>query len=217
MTSSDRQIALKILGFGSQAKMFSSPVPLGGSQGFEFGLSSEYILAEDVTKLGAKSANDVKEFNYFTLSMGKGLPHNVDTYAYFTPFPQDEGVSGFGGFVRWGFYEFLRFPAVMSLVLHGSGTNFQNLLNTRTTGSDLLLTVAMPEASLYFGGGPIRTIGSFTGGAFGITAEGTTVEEDLVDMHSVFGLSIQFSSLFVAFEVNRVAQSVYGAKIGFRF
>lgn len=218
LTREDRQIALKILGFGTQAKLFSSPVPLGGYEGFEFGLASEYLLTEDIAKIGSKTPGQaVKEFNYLTLSATKGLTYNLDTSVFFTPQPQSEGISSFGGHLRWGFYEFQNFPALFSLILHASGSNFSSLLNTRTSGADLVVTVAVSEASLYFGGGPIRTIGTFVGGTQGITSEGKTVDEDLSDLHTVFGLHVKLSSLFVAFEVNRVVQSSYGARLGWRF
>jgi hypothetical protein len=216
LSKNDRTAVLGILGFGSQMKMLSSPVPLGGKQGFEFGISSEYIPVEDLGGLGAKS-NAKGEYNYMNLSVGKGLPYNVDTYFQFTPLPQSEGVFGYGAQLRWGFYEFRRFPAVMSMVFHGSGTNFSNLLSVRTTGADLVMTVAMDEAALYFGAGTIRTIGTFMGGASGITVDGKTAEEDLLDVHTVFGLSLAFDRVFLALEVDRVVQSSYSARLGYRF
>lgn len=216
LTPSDRKTMLEVLGFGSQTKILSSPVPLGGKQGFELGLSSEYIPIEDLTGLGDKP--DLKgEFNYLTLTLGKGLFYNVDTFIHLTPIPQSEGFFAYGGQLRWGFYEFQRFPGVLSFVLHGAGANYSNLLNTRTTGADLVMTVAIDEASLYFGAGTIHTIGSFAGGTGGITIEGTGQNEDLVGIHTVFGLSLNFGSVFLALEVDRVTQSVYGGRLGYHF
>ncbi|MBX2987555.1 MAG: hypothetical protein KF802_06630 [Bdellovibrionaceae bacterium] len=216
LTAGDRQKALEILGFGAQVKLLSSPVPLGGQQGFEVGLSSEYIPVEDIGGLGAKSSAQ-GEYNYLAINLGKGLAYNVDTFVQFTPIPQSEGSFGYGAQLRWGFFELPRFPAVLSLVIHGGGMNFSNLLSTRTTGADLVMTVAMDDIALYFGGGTARTIGTFAGGARGITAEGDSREEDMTGVHTVFGLAFNMEKLFVAFEVNRVAQSAYGGRIGYRF
>lgn len=217
LSGDDRKTMLGLVGYGSQSKLLSSPVPLGGHDGFEMGLSSEYIPIEDVSGLGDKKTDAKGEYNLLTLTVGKGLAYNVDTFLHVTPMPQSEGIFAYGGHLRWGFHEFQRFPAVASFVLHGSGANYDNLVNTRTTGADLVVTVAMDDAALYFGGGPIRTIGTFIGGPNGITAEGTTIDEDLTGLHSVFGLSIAFGSVFAAFEVDRVVQSTYGARLGVRF
>lgn len=216
LSESDRETMLQILGFGSQAKLLSSPVPLGGKQGFEVGLSSEYIPIEDLSGLGDKP--DVKgEYNYLMLTFGKGLFYNLDTFFHLTPIPQSEGLFAYGAQLRWGFYEFQRFPGLFSMILHGSGANYANVLNTRTTGADLVMTVAIDEASLYFGTGIIRTVGTFAGGPEGITAEGTRQDADLSDVHTVFGLSLNFGPVFLALEVDRVTQSVYGGRLGYRF
>lgn len=216
LSRSDQKVALEILGFGSQAKLLSSPVPLGGKQGFEFGLSSEYIPVSDIGTLGSKSSTK-GEFNFLNLSVGKGLPYNVDTFLQFTPIPQSDGAFGYGGHLRWGFLEFERFPAIMSFLVHGNGMNFSNVLATRTTGLDLVVTVAVDEASLYFGGGTMRSIGTFNGGTGGITASNETEEMDLSGAHAVFGLSFNFEKVFLALEVDRVVQSVYAGRLGYRF
>lgn len=217
LTANDRKAMLELLGFGAQSRILSSPVPLGGYQGFEMGLSSEYIPIDDIGTLGDKKTNAKGEFNVVELTLGKGLAYNVDTLFHVTPMPQNEGIFAFGGQLRWGFHEFQRFPAIMSFVFHGSGANFQNLLDTRTTGADFIVTVAMDGAAVYFGGGPIRTIGTFIGGASGINAEGDTIDEDLNGTHSVAGLSMNFGMMFLALEVDRVEQSTYGGRLGVRF
>lgn len=213
LSGEDRRVLLSILGYGSQSKLLSSPVPLGGSQGFEMGLSSEYIPIEDLSGLGAKT--DVRgELSYQVLTFGKGLPYNVDTFVHLTPLQRGNGVSSYGGHLRWGFHEFRRFPAILTFVLHASGANYDNLLDARTTGADLVMTVAMEDAALYFGGGNIRTIGTFRKV---LTVENTETSEDLSGVHTVFGLSLSFGDLFMALEVDRVEQSVYGGRFGLRF
>lgn len=216
LDSEDRKSVLRILGFGSQTKLLSSPVPLGGREGFEFGLSSEYIPIGDLAGLGDQP--DVKgEHNILNLGFGKGLYHNVDVLFSFTPSPQSEQIFGYGAHLRWGFHEFSRFPAVLSLVMHGNGMNFANLLSTRTTGADVIMTVAMDESALFFGGGTIRTIGTFMGGADGITLDQKTAEEDMTGFHTVFGFSLRFERIELTLEVDRVVQSTYGARLGYRF
>lgn len=212
----ERRSVLRVLGFGSRMKILSSPVPLGGHQGFEFGVSTEYIPIGDLAGVGDRP--DVRgEHSTLNLTFGKGLHHNFDILFSFTPLPQTENVVSYGAQLRWGFHEFKRFPAILSLIWHGSGTNFANLLNTRTTGADLVMCVVMDDAALYFGGGPIRSIGSFVGGDQGMTIEKTTIDEDLSGIHTVFGFSLNFEKVSLTLEVDRVVQSAYGARIGYRF
>jgi hypothetical protein len=216
LTASDREAALGILGFGSAAKLLASPYPLGGYDGVEVGLSSEYIPLADVASLGNKS-NSKSDLNYLNLTLGKGLFYNVDVLLQFIPLPQDEAVSGYGAQIRWGFYETKFMPAALSLVFHGSAMNFNNLLGAHTTGADLIASVNMKDVSLFFGAGQARSVGTFVGGVGGITDSGVTETTDVASPHTVFGISIKMSNVFVALEVDRYVQSTYAGKLGLRF
>lgn len=216
LSSSDRQQVLSALGFGSKAKILSSPVPLGGDEGVEIGLSNETILLSDLVGLGIGGTSD-RETSYQVLTFGKGLVYNIDTFFHVTPLLRKDGIFGYGAHARWGFWEFESFPAVMSAVLHGSGMNYGNVLSTRTTGFDILTTIAIEDVALYFGGGKIRTIGTFSGGDNGLTREGNTKDEDLSDLHTVFGLSLSFQKLFLTLELDRVIQTSYAVRISYRY
>jgi hypothetical protein len=217
LTVPDQKRALEILGFGTAGKLLDNPYPLGGYSGLEIGLATEYVPIDDLSTLG-DTTPDKGELNYYTLTLGKGLYYNIDTQLYFTPFVQgDDSVSNFGGHVRWGFYEAVFFPISFSAMLSAGGSNFSNLINVSTIGADLLATVNIENLALYFGGGRVRAIGTFIGGADGITADQKTVEQDIVEDHSLFGVNIRFDKMFVAFEIDRYTDSVYSGKIGLRF
>ncbi|WP_291515579.1 hypothetical protein [Bdellovibrio sp. ArHS] len=215
LNKGERQRALEILGFGSAAKILDNPYPLGGYTGVELGLASEYIPAEDLSNLGSQTT-DKGEINYLTLTFGKGLYYNVDTHVYFTP-ALGNGIQTYGGQVRWGFYEASFFPLTLSAILSGGGANFSNLINVNTLGVNLIATVAMDNVAIYFGGGRVRAIGTFIGGTDGITDDQNTVEEDIVQNHTVFGINIDVSKFFLALEIDRYADSVYSGKLGYRF
>jgi hypothetical protein len=227
MSASERKTALEVLGFGSASKILANPYPLGGKSGVEIGISSEYIPVKDLGSLGDKSSRR-SELNYYSLTVAKGLFYNVDTELHFTPGFQAEDVSAYGGQIRWGFYEFPFMPGAVSLVVHGSATNYASLLDTRTTGVDLIATFVIEDIALYFGGGEGRSVGTFLGGAYDSgQTESTTnacngnncenAYEDLRQQHTVFGASLSFSQVFAAFEINRYFFSTYSAKIGWRF
>jgi len=216
LNTSDREAALGILGFGTASKLLSSPYPMGGYDGVEVGISSEYLPLADVASLGAKSTSR-SDLNYLNVTFGKGLYYNLDVLLHFIPMPQDESISGFGGQLRWGFYETKFMPAALSLVFHGSSTNFNNVLAAQTTGVDLIASVNMRDVSLFFGAGQARSVGTFVGGINGVTDTGNTESTDVSSPHTVFGISIKMSKVFVALEVDRFVQSTYAGKVGLRF
>lgn len=75
----------------------------------------------------------------------------------------------------------------------------------------------MDNVALYAGVGQTRAIGKFIGGINGITADQETYEEDILEGHSVFGISIDISKVFIALQIDRYKDSVYSGKIGYRF
>lgn len=216
LSAADRVRALEILGFGTAPKVLSNPYPLGGYSGVEVGLSSEFIQSEDLASLGSKAPSS-QEFNFYNLSLGKGLFYNVDTHFYFTPFMQSEKIQSFGGQLRWGFYEARFFPLSLSANIYGGGANFSNLINVTTYGADLIGTVNMDDVAIYFGLGTLRAVGNFVGGADGINDVIESKQEEASATHTLFGISIDFSKIFIALEFDRYVDSVYSGKIGVRF
>lgn len=216
LDAADRIRALEILGFGSVSKILDNPYPLGGYSGIEVGVTSEFIPIEDLASLGNKTT-DKGEYNFSTLTFGKGLYYNIDTHIYFTPFVQDEKIQSYGAQLRWGFYEAGFFPLTLTAILYAGGANFSNLINVSSQGLDLVATVAMDNVAIYFGGGRVRAIGRFIGGTGGITDTQDTMEHDIVENHTVFGLNVDISKVFIALEIDRYTDSIYSGKLGYRF
>lgn len=216
LNDNESKRALQILGFGSAGKVLANPYPLGGYQGVEIGLSSEFIPAEDLAALGSKTT-EKGEINYYILSFGKGIYYNLDTFLYFTPVLQSEKIQAFGGLFRWGFYEAAFFPLTLTAVLNMGGANFSNLINVNTFEVNLIATVVLDNVAIYFGGGQSRAIGKFIGGPDGITSNQETIEHDIKEGHTLFGINININKMFVAFEIDRYADSFYGGKLGYRF
>jgi hypothetical protein len=216
LSTSDRETTLGALGFGSAVKVLSSPYPLGGYSGVELSVSSEYIPMTNVAVLGTK-INSRADLSFLNFSVGKGLYQNVDIFIQFIPMPQDQSITGFGGQLRWGFYQASFIPANLTLLAHGSSINFYNQLGTETNGFDLIASVNMKDVSLFFGGGRARSIGNFVGGADGVKSSNNSESADLSSPHSVFGISVKMASVFLALEVDRFVQSTYAGKLGLRF
>lgn len=216
LNKSDRTRALQILGFGSAAKILDNPYPLGGYSGLEVGLSSEFIPMEDLAALG-DGTTDSGEFSFYTLTFAKGLYNNVDVHVYFTPLIQNEDLESFGGQLRWGFFESISFPLSLTAVISAGAANFSNLVNISTLGADLVATVAMEDVALYVGVGRTRALGTFIGGPDGVTDTGETIYEDVIEDHTLFGINIEISKMFLALQIDRYADTVYSGKLGFRF
>lgn len=216
LTAIEREKTLEVLGFGSATKLLSSPYPLGGYSGIEISVGSQYIPLADVASLGAKTSSR-GDLNYFTVTVGKGLYYNIDILFDFIPTPLQESISGFGGQIRWGFYEATFMPATLSVVAHTSSVNFNNVLSAETTGFDLVGAVNMKDVSLFVGAGQARSLGSFVGGVNGVTNTGRTETTGVTSPHTFFGIGIQVWEAFISFEVDRYVQSTYGGKLGWRF
>jgi len=216
MTTGDRKKVVEILGFSSAAKILGNPYPLGGYSGIEVGYTTEVISTGEMSRLGSKPSTQ-SETTFSTLTLGKGLYHNVDIFLQFTPFSQTEAITGFGGQLRWGFYQAEYLPAHLSLVISGNNTNFQNKINTTTQGTDLVAGFSVQDLTLYTGVGLVRSIGTFVGGAGGVTSDANTATEDLSTSHYLAGINVKFSKMFLAMQLDRYTQSTYSAKLGTRF
>ncbi|UYL10016.1 hypothetical protein B9G69_005425 [Bdellovibrio sp. SKB1291214] len=216
LSDMDQIRTLEILGYGTASKVLGDPYPLGGYSGVELGVSTQFIPVSDLSNLGNKT-EDNGELSYYTLTLGKGLYYNIDAFVYFTPSLQSEEMQNFGGQLRWGFYEASFFPISFSALLYAGGANFQNLVNITTTGWDVIGTVNMENVAVYFGAGRVRAQGNFIGGPGGITASGQTEAHDISENHTFFGVNVEISKAFIALEVDRYTDSVYGGKLGYRF
>lgn len=216
LTQKDRDAALEILGYGTAVKILDDPYPLGGYSGFEIGLSSEILSTAEISRLGAKSTTQ-SETSYQTINVGKGVYNNIDTFLQFSFLGQQENMAHFGGQVRWGFYQAEYLPVYLSLNVHGASTNFQNLISTTAYGLDLIAGFKEGDVTLFFGGGPIKAQGVFSGGSGGVTDTGETLKNSLQDSRFLAGLNIKFDKIFVSLELDRYSYPVYSAKLGFRF
>lgn len=217
LNSNDRQAALEILGYGSAPKILGNPYTLGGYSGVELGVTTEVIPTSDIARLGSKVSQQQGETSYSVVTLGKGIYGNVDTYFQFGLLGGAEDISNFGGQLRWSFFQAEYLPAFLTAVLSANSANFQNLLVTNTQASDLVLGVSVDDVTLFLGAGIVKSQGSFTGGAGGITDSTDSVKENISGGHYLAGLNIKFSSVFLAMEIDRYTQSTYSAKLGLRF
>jgi hypothetical protein len=212
----ERQKDVEILGFSSVTKVLGNPYPLGGYSGIEMGYVMEVISTADLAALGNKTSTQ-GEASFSSISLSKGLFNNLDVGVQFSPFAQEESVNEFGGYLRWGFYQASFLPIHLSVSTSANNINFQNKVNMMTQAGDLIAGFTVEDLTLYMGMGTVRSIGTFIGGANGVTAEGSTMSEDVVSNHYLAGVNLKFSKMFLAMQLDRVSQATYSAKLGVRF
>jgi hypothetical protein len=216
LNKNERQKVVEILGFSTVTKILGNPYPMGGYSGLEMGYVMEVISTAELASLGGKTSTQ-GEASFSSISLGKGLYNNIDVLLQFSPFAQEESITEFGGQLRWGFYQADFLPLHLTLAGSANNVNYQNKVNMFTQGVDLVAGFTVEDLTLYMGIGTVRAIGSFIGGTNGVTDTGQTMSEDMSQVHYLAGVNLRFSKVFLAMQLDRVAQSTYSAKLGVRF
>jgi hypothetical protein len=217
LSESEREEALKILGFGTSGKILSDPYPLGGYAGFEFGISVESLPTGDLGSLGSGLSDPQPDVLLSKFSLGKGLYNNVDLFLQFSPYTQQDEISQFGGIVRWGFYQAAFLPLNASLSLSANSANIGNQIIARSYSFDLIGGINVENVALFAGVGFVEASGTFLGGSQGITDTGLQETEIATSSHTVVGATARFSNLFLSVQIDRHVQPSFSGKIGVRF
>jgi hypothetical protein len=236
LTAEDRKEVVRILGISSSTKMLTTPYPLGGYDGFEFGVSLEIIDTEPLAKMGCSpgvgacpnTGDGPHDFQLARFMVGKGLYNNLDLFLHFAPLTSTSNVSSYGGALRYAFFEAQFLPVSASAIVHVTHINVNDELDALTYGADLMFGVVTRDFSAYFGLGQVRAEGTFIGAAGGsgskvdpadpeVDAYTKTVPTRVTQTHSFVGVSWQLARLFIAGEIDRYPDPVYSARIGLRF
>ncbi len=239
LSRSDQEDVIKILGLGTAIKNASNPYPLGGYSGIEIGLDMNFVNVDQITRLGCDPGapgcanterSDVQEFSYSKMSIGKGIYENFDIFISFAPFMENGNYSDYGGVLRWTFFEAKLLPIHLTAIAAANRVNFKNQFSSKNLMGGLIVGVNVEDISVYFGGGYLKSEGTFIGLANGSEQHGTADPSDpklnsatntstsvVYRFHTVLGASYEFKPLFVAGEINRYEDSVYTIKAGFRF
>lgn len=214
LNASDRQEALRIIGFGTASKVLSDPYPLGGYSGFEVGFSLENVPAEDLGRLGGRLTSPQQDVSLPKFSVGKGLYNNVDFFIQFTPYTRQDELSQFGGILRWGFYQAAFLPLSLSVLTHVNTNNIGNQMTTNSIGADVIGGINVENVALFAGAGMLESTGTFVGS---ITSSGSLERETVNGVHTVIGANIRFSRIFLSIQIDRYTLPVFSGKLGVRF
>jgi hypothetical protein len=230
LTVEDRREVVRSLGLTSSTKILSNPYPLGGYSGLEVGYSVEFINVRDIQRLGCAgaatcTASTENEWRYSRITIGKGLYSDLDVFFHFIPPTGGVKVSDYGGALRWSFYQAQFLPISVSLLVHANQLNFNDDFIDRNFGGELVAGVNVDNFGLYFGGGIVRSSGTFMGGTTGngtignpgLNPETNTATYSVTGSHSVVGFVLHHDNLFAAAQVDRYDDAVYSLKVGLRY
>lgn len=236
LSQADRRDVVRTLGMNLSPKLLGNPYPLGGYAGFEASLSLEFVDITELATLGCEpgtsgcpnqTRSDEKELRYSRITLGKGLFHDLDMFVHFIPPQGGLRLSDFAGSLRWSFLEATFAPINVSLLTYINQVDFGGSFSSQTIGSEVIAGITVDNFSLYFGGGFLKAKGKFIGGTGTdslldptdptINADTNTATERVDGTHSVFGASLQISTLFVAAQIDRYRDPVFSTKIGLRF
>lgn len=217
MSHEDRVRSLEVLGFGTASSVSSDNYPLGGYSGFEVGLTLNLLPLDPIFQLG-DTTPEQDIFKYPTLNIGKGVYNNIDLFIHFIPFTEGTGLSEYGGFVRWGFYQMAYLPISYSLVLGANSTNINNQLITKNISYDLIMGITTESLYVYLGGGQIISQGDFSGaGVMGITDSGNLEKHQIRSSHLLAGFGIRFGPVFLNTHFDYYKDPSYALKLGINY
>jgi hypothetical protein len=219
MSKGDREEALRVFGLGTSPKMLTDPYPLGGYSGLELGASLVSLPVQEIGNMGAGVSSPQQNATFATISVGKGLYHDVDFFIAFTPYQtQTAEFTEFGGILRWCFYQGAAAPFTLSAAAQLGGVNVRDEITAQSIGIDLIAGLTVGDVSRYAGAGPAQAQGAFLGGAGGVTdGDKSPQTEQVASLHEVIGASVRQREAFIAVEIDRYSDIVFSGKLGLRF
>ncbi len=216
LNADQRSTVVHLLGFNTSTKILSNPLPLGGFSGVEVGLAFESI------SLGPLAQQDLQ---FPSLSLGKGLFENIDSFIHFVPPIGKSRISEFGALFRWSFFQSELLPINLSLIAHADQIGIKDSFSTQSYGFQMVAGINVEDLSIFLGAGYLTADANFTGGNSGdgvvdpslVDPNSNTLHEHASTIHSVLGLTYHHDIYFIAGEVDRYHDFVYSAKAGVRF
>lgn len=215
LTEVERREIVRTLGFGTSLRNIAEPYPLGGYQGFDLGVSYESIPTGHIASYGSNSSATAQDSSVVLsrLTIGKGLFNNIDVYLSVLPIRQSTTVSGYGGLLRWSFFEAPLLPLTLSAVIHASTQNIDNQISTQSQGVDLLGGLTFDFFSLYLGVGHLTALGEINPSVMG----GAIQSERVSIIRTYLGATVRWGAFFVGAQVDQTNLPMWGLRAGVRF
>ncbi len=216
LTAANRIRITEILGFGMSSTASYSPRPLGDHRGTQIFLSQDYFSSTTLTNMGNGQSSAGNQ-QISTLGMGQGLYYDIDTFLYFSPMPQRELMTNYGGLIRGKIFRDPSAQIQLSAALTAAGSNFENKAFFTNTGLDVLMSFLGEKIDLTVGLGQGRCIGQFIGGASGVTDSGNFESHDLSASHLLISGDYNYKNYNFVLTWDRYVESKTNFKLGYRF
>lgn len=206
----------EILGFGTPTMASATPRPLGAQRSTLVYISQNQFSAAALTQMGNRQSSGGNQ-QITSFGVGQGLYYGIDTFLYFTPMPQRELMSSFGGLLRTLLFrdptERLQFAATVS----ASGTNFENQAFFTNTGVDVVMTYLGSALDFSVGIGRARCISEFIGGTNGVTDSGVNEYHEVFLSHLMLSASYDYRDYNFVLTWDRYEEGRLNMKAGYRF
>lgn len=216
LTAGERERFLRIFGLGFAPTLSSYLVPLGGSEGAEVTLDYQTVQTREVSQLGARSKAQPYT-SIMGLTFAKGIFYNIDLSFSFNPGLQDENLKSYAAHGRWISDLRWDWPATFGFNIFAHGLQIQDKVSSRTVGFDFFAVYYIDSLSIQAGVGSARIIGSFTGGADGVTDTGQNEPADVMAYRWFAGLGGRSGRLIWGAEAAQYENLTLSGRIGFRF
>lgn len=214
----DQKRVVKELAIPTSTKFLSNPYPLGGFPGFEVGVSYQTLDTKEISGLGNTVDNDKDSLSIINVTLGKGLYNDVDLFFNFSPLNHSDNINGYGGLLKWSFFQAKFIPINFALLTFGNVIHMSDTFVNQTFGLELMAGVNVENIALYFGGGPVEGEGQFMGGQQGVVINsGDTSKIRQKLSHYFLGISLQSATAFIAAQMDNYQDTTFSFKLGLRF
>lgn len=215
LSATDQLALTEMLGLRSHFSAGESLYPLGGHTGLQASVSYRYLTLGQ-TRDQYVTLSDQPDLGYFELGLAKGLYYNLDFSFTLIPIWQPTRVSGYGGALRWGFYEYKHRPLHLSLILGAQSSNLENKAVFFTQNFDVAAQYTGILWYGYAGFGNVFSKGSFIGGSSGVTLSGASEDVTQSQLRSFIGGGYQLENYSLGGEISFIREPTLNIKITFR-
>lgn len=217
LDTSDRKAIAEILAGSTSFKISSDVYPLGGYQGFDFGINLTSIPTKEFSELGngdGEADNNVYPSFYF----GKGLYRGLDLFGMISPYNPSTVSSQYAGAIRYKIYEMTELPIYISVQLYIDNLMIENKMLLESQGLDIFLGMHFTnDLALSLSMGRMNSEAEFLGGSSGITDSGNTETEKTGQMLYSLAISKYWNQYYLNTFAKYYDHISYGLTIGIRY
>ncbi len=193
----------------SSIKTVGDPVPLGGYEGVEVLIASEWLTIPQ--KDTAKDRVEVLP----TLRLGKGLYENFDVFIVTSLPLLKSDFSKWGFQARWMAWQAETAPLMAHLGCSYGSQEYYSLIITNSWSCEILGNLIVKKFRVFAGLGIVRSLTLFDAGSTQFSSE--EVQRSAAFNKYLGGITFTSDNRSFGFQIDVVEETSLGASIGYRF